>query len=367
MSRTTSKLVRLDSLQPHPENQTIYRDSDRTDQENEELRSSISAYGLWEGQLQIHGPTMTILSGHRRVSLAMELGIQEAVVTLRNDLPEDPADAEVVRFLLNGNSQREKNNVEKLREFEVRKEVEKQLAKRYNTARKFKNSDPGQIGQDRQSGTSRDIAARKAGLGGSGSRAEKALAALKKADSVEASEPAKAKAIRSALNQSINAGPRVAAQVLAEPVTAPANHRTKEQEPIGKTVKFVNTIKPTTDPALNSGPKVRNIHRCRELDGFTKELEYLKVEMPKAIEKAKAAEKHLRKIGDHLRDGFVDDRNYAQFMTVWATAWKEDGTYDFIADMESLASQLSMLQGAHTGFQRFAFTEDVRIDRMEPS
>ena len=89
--------------------------------------------------------------------------------------------------------------------------------------------------------------------------------------------------------------------------------------------------------------------------------------MPKVIEKAKAAEKHLRKIGDHLRDGFVDDRNYAQFMTVWATAWKEDGTYDFIADMESLASQLSMLQGAHTGFQRFAFTDDVRIDRMEPS
>lgn len=367
MTRTTPQLVRLDSLQPHPENQTIYRDSDRTDQENEELRNSISTHGLWEGQLQIHGPSMTILSGHRRVSLAMELGIKEAVVTLRNDLPEDPADAEVVRFLLNGNSQREKNNIEKLREFEVRKEVEKVMAKRRIRDNGGNKTAPGQSGRVRSVGDSRDIAARKAGLGGSGSRAEKALAALKKADAVEASEPAKAKAIRSALNKSINAGPRVAAQVLAEPVTAPASHRAKEKGPIGNTVKFVNTTKPTIDPSFTSGPKVRNIHRCRELDGFTKELEYLQVEMPKVIEKAKAAEKHLRKIGDHLRDGFVDDRNYAQFMTVWATAWKEDGTYDFIADMESLASQLSMLQGAHTGFQRFAFTDDVRIDRMEPS
>jgi ParB-like chromosome segregation protein Spo0J len=341
MSRTSSqKLVRLDTLQPHPENATIYRDADRTPEENEELLNSLCTHGLWYGHVQVHAQSSMILNGHRRVLMALELGIEEAVITLRHDLPEDPTDPEVLQFLLNGNTQREKTNTERLREFEVRKEVEKVLAKRRQDAHKFKEGGSGAPRRDHEKGDSRDIAARKAGLG-HGSTAEKALKVLKEADQLEESAPEKAQAIKAALNKSLSTGITVAKAVTA---TAPA--KPKAEPVAATTMKFVST------PTAAKPPM---------------EVEGKRLEMPKAIDKIKAAERQLRKIGDHLRDQFVHDRAFPEFMTVWAEAWKEeDPSYDFIAEMEKLSGTVSLLQGALTGFQRFAHTTEVMIDRSEP-
>jgi ParB-like chromosome segregation protein Spo0J len=363
MSRTSSqKLVRLDTLQPHPENATIYRDSDRTEAENDELLSSLRTHGLWDGHIQVHAQSSMILNGHRRVHMAIDLGIEEAVITLRHDLPDDPTDPEVLQFLLNGNTQREKTNTERLREFEVRKEVEKVLAKRRQDAHKFKDGGSGHSGRDHEVGDSRDLAAKKAGLGGSGSRAEKALQVLKEADQLEESAPEKAQAIKAALNKSLSTGITVAKTVTA---TAPA--KPKAEPVAATTMKFVSTPTAAKPPMEVEGKRLRNIHRCKKLDGYQQNRTYLEREMPKAIDKIKAAERQLRKIGDHLRDQFVHDRAFPEFMTVWAEAWKEeDPSYDFIAEMEKLSGTVSLLQGALTGFQRFAHTTEVMIDRSEP-
>jgi ParB-like chromosome segregation protein Spo0J len=362
MSRTSSqKLVRLDTLQPHPENATIYRDADRTPEENEELLNSLCTHGLWDGHVQVHAQSSMILNGHRRVLMALELGIEEAVITLRHDLPEDPTDPEVLQFLLNGNTQREKTNTERLREFEVRKEVEKVLAKRRQEAGLRQNHRSGAHHRDGGLGDSRDIAARKAGVG-NGSTAEKALKVLKEADQLEESAPEKAQAIKAALNKSLSTGITVAKAVTA---TAPAKPKV---EPVAATtMKFVATPTAAKPPMEVEGKRLRNIHRCKKLDGYQQNRTYLEREMPKAIDKIKAAERQLRKIGDHLRDQFVHDRAFPEFMTVWAEAWKEeDPSYDFIAEMEKLSGTVSLLQGALTGFQRFAHTTEVMIDRSEP-
>ena len=70
---------------------------------------------------------------------------------------------------------------EKLREFEVRKAVEKELAKRRKDANLTQNHRAGVPHRIGETGDSRDIAARKAGLG-HGSTAEKALQALLKSN-----------------------------------------------------------------------------------------------------------------------------------------------------------------------------------------
>lgn len=359
MTRTSSqRLVRLDTLQPHPENATIYRDSDRTEAENEELLSSLRSHGLWEGHIQVHAQSSMILNGHRRVQMAIGLGIEEAVITLRNDLPDDPVDPEVLQFLLNGNTQREKTNTERLREFEVRKEVETKLAKRRWANQHSSKVDAGQSGRQAPAGDSRDLAAKKAGLGSSGSRAEKALKVLKEADQLEESAPEKAQSIKAALNKSLSTGITVAKAVTA---TAPAKPKVENT-----TVKFVPKAVHTKPPLEVEGKRLRNIHRCKEVEGYQENRVYLEKEMPKAVEKVKAAARQLSKIGDHLRDQFVHDRRFAEYMTVWAEAWKEeDPSYDFTTEMENLGKAVNLLQGALTGFQRFAHTDEVLIDRSE--
>lgn len=358
MGRTSQKLVRLDTLQPHPENITIYRDADRTAEENDELLNSLRAHGLWDGHLQVHAQSNMILNGHRRVHMAIELGIEEAVATFRMDLPDDPTDPEVVQFLLNGNAQREKTNIERLREFEVRKEVEAKLAKKRQAELNKPLGAPERAAQEQKEGNARDLASKKAGLGSHGSRPEKALKALKVADELQEVEPEKAKAIKTALNKSLSTGITVSRKVTA---TAPAKPKVDQTA-----VNFVARPASAKPPLEVEGKRLRNIHRCKKLEGYEENRAYLEREMPKAIEKAKAAERQLRKLGDHLRDQFVQDRAFPEFMTVWAEAWKEEeSSYDFIAEMEKLNNAVSLLQGALTGFNRFAHTDEVLIDRSE--
>ena len=354
---STEQLVRLDTLLPHPQNSDLYKDDQRSEQEESTLLDSIKLYGLWNGHLIIHEQTKTILHGHRRVTLAKQLGISEAVVKMVSHLPDDIDDPEVLQFLLNGNAQREKTNVEKLREFELRKEVESKLAARRSEAGKSLEAPLGPQGPVVETGRARDIAARKAGLTTAtkgGKKAEEALKALKIADKLQDSAPEKARAIKAALNQAPGAGVRVAKQLTAEPVATPSKAFTLSITPRGQ----------KTEPEPKSdGKRIRNLHRCKQLDGYLAELEYFKAEMPKLIEKVNAAKRHMHKLGDHLTDEFVKDRTYAEFMTVWSVAWKEEEGFDFVSQLDELQAALSALGGLHIGFRRHAFTDEVTISR----
>jgi hypothetical protein len=373
MSRTSTKLVRLVDLQPHPENQAIYSDGDRPQIEDDELLSSLGHHGIWDGQLQVHS-TLTILHGHRRVAMALELGLEEAVVTVRHDLPEDPMDPEVIQFLLNGNAQREKTQVERLREFEVRKKVESELAKRRMLNAPNQTSHPGHGGRTGEGGESRNLAAKKAGLGGSGSRAEAALKALKVADQLEESAPEKAKAIKASLNQSLSTGIRTAKTLTAE---APAVINLSPQGNGKPATALAATDEPQTTMTLvdstakiakrsnvmDDGKRHRNLNRCREMPGFRDELAYLQRELPKLHKYLQSAEYKLRAIGDHFRDEYVKDRYNADFMTVWATAWADDGTIDYAKELEAIQGAISLLQGGFTGLVRFTQTDEIMIDK----
>jgi ParB-like chromosome segregation protein Spo0J len=337
MSRTSTKLVRLVDLQPHPENQAIYSDGDRPQIEDDELLSSLGHHGIWDGQLQVHS-TLTILHGHRRVAMALELGLEEAVVTVRHDLPEDPMDPEVIQFLLNGNAQREKTQVERLREFDVRKKVESELAKRRQAELNNPKTALEHPAPEREGGRARDLASRKAGLGSHGSRAEAALKALKVADQLEGSAPEKAKAIKASLNQSLSTGIRVAKTLTAE---APAVVKPSPQERVADEPQATMTLVDSTakiakrSNVMDDGKRHRNLKRCREMPGFRDELTYLQRELPKLHKYLQSAESKLRAIGDHFRDEYVKDRYNADFMTVWATAWADDGTIDYSKELEA--------------------------------
>ena len=201
--------VSLESLQAHPQNDGLYRDNqNRTEAEIEELRSSLEKHGVWEGQVVIH-PSMTILSGHRRVVLAKQLGIETIKASVAAHLPDNVEDPEVLQFLLNANASRQKTNEEKLREFEMRKQVLVALSRR-------KTNENLELGRKRQTGggahlehtgeRSRDVAAKKSGLG-SGFRAEKASQALQTADKLrKEGETEKADSIVKEINRSLNAG-----------------------------------------------------------------------------------------------------------------------------------------------------------------
>lgn len=357
MSRTSNlKLVRLDSLQPHPKNQEIYRDNDRTPQETDELTQSIKTHGLWEGRITVHKQTQTILHGHRRIVTAMEMGTNEAVVTMVDHLPDEVDDPEVLLYLLNDNTAREKTNAEKLREFELRKTAEAVMAKRRQLNAPNQNPHRGPKDHTEPKGKSRDIAARKCGLG-SGEKAEKALKALKQADELETSEPEKAQRIKNALNSSLTTGIKTAKRETAEPVAV--------KRPTPTPVMQTKPLKVTNSTTVTKvdGKRLRNIHRCRKMEGFTKELEYLQNELPKALEKARVAERHLRKIANHYNKHFVEDRGFAEYMTVWAQAWLEDETINYPQQLSELQSHCHNLQGQLTTLQRLTITDEVMISR----
>ena len=359
MSRTSNlKLVRLDSLQPHPKNQEIYRDNNRTQQETDELTQSIKTHGLWEGRITVHKQTQTILHGHRRIVTAMEMGTEEAIVTMVDHLPAEVDDPEVLLYLLNDNTAREKTNAEKLREFEVRKAAEAALANRRMATKCKEESRGGPQDHTLEKGKARDIAARKCGLG-SGSKAEKALKALKQADELEASEPEKAQRIKNALNSSLTTGIKTAQRETAQPIAV--------ERPTPTPVMRTKPLKVTNSTTVTKvdGKRLRNIHRCRKMEGFTAELEYLRTELPKALEKAKAAERHLRKITNHSNEHFVEDRGFAEYMTVWAQAWLEDGTINYSQELSELQAQCHNFQGQLTTLQRLTVTNEVMISRDE--
>jgi hypothetical protein len=370
MTRTSTELVRLDSLQPHPENAKLYDDNDRPEEDLKALQESVATHGLWDGFLQVH-PSGVILDGHRRIRIAIDLGITEAVVTKQLDLPEDVTDWHVLRFLLDGNAQRIKSNEEKLREFAMRKVIEVAISQENkskaiaaaNQARAGK-SIAGNVAGNGLGGDSRDRAAKAAGLG-SGSAAEKALQALLTADAIAPEAPEAAAAIKKALNNSLGAGVKAARQATAKAPTVTQVSKPPSTPPTAPapTMKLTNTVaKMAQKSNVIDGKRHRSMKHARSMPEFTSELAYLQAELPKLHKLLSSAETKLGKIADRYRDQFVEDRYNADFVTAWAMGWKEDGSLDYQSELEKIRSQLNVMQGAFTSLVRFTQTDEVMID-----
>ena len=200
----------LSALQPHPRNTALYGNEHGT--YDDKLVESLRA-GIWPGEIQVTTGNV-IISGHRRCEHAIFANIESAEVWVRTDLPEDPTSPQVLEALLQANLQRNKSNEQKLREFALWKEVERELAKGRKSTLNRKSA-PGEKHQEQKTGTARDLAAKRVGIG-SGSDAEKAYKALMAADQAEASGDAglmkKAKEVKIALEKGITAATRKATE-----------------------------------------------------------------------------------------------------------------------------------------------------------
>lgn len=199
----------LSALQPHPRNTALYGNEHGT--YDDKLVESLRA-GIWPGEIQVTTGNV-IISGHRRCEHAIFADIEQAEVWVRTDLPDDPTCPQVLEALLQANLQRNKSNEQKLREFALWKEVEKELAKGRMQNAPSQISHPGPKDRDGKIGDARDLAAKRVGIS-SGSHAEKAYKALMAADQAEASGDAglmkKAKEVKIALEKGITAATRKA-------------------------------------------------------------------------------------------------------------------------------------------------------------
>lgn len=195
----------IDTLKPHPRNAALY--GNELGGYDDKLVASLKG-GIWPGEIQVTTGNV-IISGHRRCDHAIFAEIKEAEVWVRRDLPEDPNAPEVLEALLQGNLQRNKTREQQLREFELWLVVEKELRK----GRNQHTDSAAAENLPQQKVRSRDAAAERVGLG-SGYEAEKALKALKAADTAEATGDAeqieKAKLVKQELAKSLGGAVRVA-------------------------------------------------------------------------------------------------------------------------------------------------------------
>src|SRR5262245_36661787 len=110
--------VAIESLRPHPRNQTIY--GDKADQE---LITSVRQYGVM-GPLVITHDGL-IISGHRRWQAAERAGLKQVPVI---EFWSDDAN-EILTALLEHNLQRAKTNEQRVRECQLWLELESCLAR----------------------------------------------------------------------------------------------------------------------------------------------------------------------------------------------------------------------------------------------
>ena len=287
----------LDSLQPHPRNASLYGNEHGT--YDDKLVESLVA-GIWPGEIQITTGNV-IISGHRRCEHAIFASIESAEVWVRTDLPEDPTSPQVLEALLQANLQRNKGNEQKLREFGLWKEVEKELAKGRRGANQYTKEDPGAKHREAKTGDARDLAAKRVGLG-SGSDAEKAYKALVAADQAEASgdavQVAKAKEVKKALEKGIK----------------PATRKAKEVGLIETSQAKPTTKAPPAPPAAPSRLPKRPAHLKATLE---RETPYIKDRLLVAAQLLVEAHTIVKSESKRLRDKFTKDN------LVWTTHFQE--------------------------------------------
>ena len=155
-------------------------------------------------------PSHTIISGHRRLRAAQELGLKCVPVEIR-EFPDDLAELEA---LLLENASRVKTIEQKIREGEAWRELELSKAKSRQTASlKIGSQTPVRENfPTRETGRVRDAIASRVGLG-SGRTYEKAAKVVQEIDSLWQDTPETANALRKVLNeQSVDAAHRIVRQ-----------------------------------------------------------------------------------------------------------------------------------------------------------
>jgi ParB-like chromosome segregation protein Spo0J len=158
------------ALEPHPLNDDVY--GDRTDLD-EALVTSIEAHGVVEPVVVDPQPEAgesndrpTIISGHRRVEAAKEVGLDQVPVwTVRLD-----SDLERRERLLVYNQDRDKSFSQRLREAEALERIERERARhrqgtRTDIVENSPRSNGGEPPADENFGKTRDRVAEKVGIG----------------------------------------------------------------------------------------------------------------------------------------------------------------------------------------------------------
>lgn len=184
--------VPLENLKPHPRNAEIYAENPDADAV---LAEQIRQHGLLEPL--VITKDYVVISGHRRLRACRDLGLKTALVVVRKVRPD-----EEFELLLAYNRQREKNNVEKSREFIALREIEAVKAEARQKLGTLLENSP--IGSEK--GSARDLAARP--LGWSGRTAELAAKVVQEIDRhrKDGAPVADIEAVEAAFNKSIRAG-----------------------------------------------------------------------------------------------------------------------------------------------------------------
>jgi len=187
------QLLNPHSLRPHPLNERLYGRED-----NSALRASIEAGGILNPLIVTR--ELTIISGHRRHAIALELDLPTIPVVI-SPLADD---REIEEAIIRANIARDKTNYQLAREYQRLKPILAELARKRQVAGKSQDFDlPPNLaeGQKMAKGETRELAAEMLGL--KRSSAEKALKAIQAIDHAEqAGARAEARSIIESLNKS---------------------------------------------------------------------------------------------------------------------------------------------------------------------
>lgn len=145
-----------DALEPHPENERIYGDRELDDEADAGFIESIREKGVLTPIIVDQDDH--IISGHRRVEAAKQVGLETVPVTTR----KFDSDLERLEQLIDCNRQREKSVSQKLREAETLEQIERERARERQGRRTDTScSDEREV----DGGLARDKVAEKVGFG----------------------------------------------------------------------------------------------------------------------------------------------------------------------------------------------------------
>ena len=201
-----SHQIEIRLLVPHPSNASIYGE----DEDVSELVESIRNFG-WIKALVVT-PNYIIISGHRRRQAALVLGLETVPVEVR----EFSNSAIELEALLLENESRHKTVEQKVREANVWKDVESELA-RIRKLAMLKQGESRPVVQNfaprEASGKTRDRLAKKVGLGSGFSYSKAAQVVAQIDEEVRLGNQAAARGLRKVLNsQSIDAAYKLTKQ-----------------------------------------------------------------------------------------------------------------------------------------------------------
>lgn len=145
-----------ESLSPHPRNEEIYGDRELDSEDDTPFLESIRENGVLTPVVVDQNDQ--IISGHRRVEAAKQVGLETVPVSTR----EFESDLQRLELLVHSNRQRSKTVSQKLREAETLERVERRRAKERQGTRTDTSSS---VEQEEESGLARDKVAEKVGFG----------------------------------------------------------------------------------------------------------------------------------------------------------------------------------------------------------